>query len=250
MRQCLFCENKADSREHIIPDWILKFLEHGRGPFHLTLGKNPPIPLQTPERKATVVCSSCNQGWMNRLEDTVKPIISPLMRDISFRLDMLQQHTITTWAVKTSIVHNGATRTSPICLDTSAREQLRTQSLVPKRTAVWLGRFSHPRAIASTGLDVWLGTDDIPEAAHVHVTTIVIGYLTLQILTINLRPEYSNASIPLNPKPGPWDGSLIQIWPAVNNIAWPPQLTFRRDDDIGGPSIYRLLDRWRLGEPR
>ena len=247
MRQCVFCENKANSREHIIPGWILNQLGDGKGPFHLTLGKKPTVPLATPERKAKVVCSTCNQGWMHKLEDTVKPIISPPLHDISLRLDIAQQHTAAKWAVKTAIIHNAAVRDSPNCLSRTACEQLRAH--IPRGTAVWLGRFSHPGAIASTGLDVWLGIGNVPEAVHVHITTVVVGHLAIQVNLSSVRPEYRDASIPLYPKPGPWDKILVPIWPASENIVWPPPLTFRRDD-LGGLSIGRLFDRWRTGDPR
>src|SRR5271166_2828661 len=113
-RRCLFCENKADSREDTIPTWVIKSLGGGKGPFHFTYGKNPKITLRTAVQKAVVVCDSCNKGWMSKLEETVKPLIQPLMHDVPSRLDLPQQYVVAKWALKTAMVRDGAARNRPL----------------------------------------------------------------------------------------------------------------------------------------
>ena len=140
-RRCLFCDNQADSREHIIPKWILKKLDWGRGPFHLSFGKNAPIRLESPESKAMVVCSDCNHGWMHDLEYATEPILSPSMvSDLSVRLDIPQQYTLVKWAVKTAMIFDGASRRRPRCYEQEMSEALSSRGVVPPRTTIWLGR--------------------------------------------------------------------------------------------------------------
>lgn len=48
--------------------------------------------------KARIVCDACNKGWMSELETSVRPILSSLMFDISYTLDLSQQHVVVEWA--------------------------------------------------------------------------------------------------------------------------------------------------------
>lgn len=248
MRQCLFCDAQADSREDTIPTWIIKGFGGGKGPFHLTYGQSPRISLTTAVQKAVVVCESCNNGWMCRLEETVKPIISPLMHDISFRLDLPQQHVVSQWALKTAMVRDGAARKRPFCYEREMCETLRLRSSIPPRTTVLLARCNSPRAICAFFTDLWITVNDIPKGAHGCVATFVFGYLVIQVLTVVPTPENRDAAIRIDSKVGPWAESLSAIWPPGRNITWPPPTSFtiaRPDDDK--LSVYHLFDRWRIG---
>jgi len=246
-RRCLFCDSKADSREHIIPRWILEKLEWGRGPFVISFDNQTPIKLGSPERKAKVVCGDCNQGWMHELEDAAKPILSPLMFDISVPLDLLQQYTIVKWAVKTAIVHDGAARHRPLHYERETCLSFRLRSAIPPRTTVWIARCGSSHAIAGVVTDIAHMVDnDVRVGARSCIMTIAIGYLAIQVLTVVPIPEYRHAPITFNPKVGPWDRTLTRIWPAAaGSITWPPHTTFTLQGDL---SIYQLFDRWRLGE--
>jgi hypothetical protein len=246
-RQCVFCDNKADEREHIIPKWILKKLEWGRGPFHISFDNKTPIEMGSPEHKARVVCKACNHGWMSDLEQAVKPILSPLMFDISVSLDLPQQYTVVKWAVKTAMVHDGSARQRPMRYEREMCESLRSRSTIPPRTTVWIARCSSPRAIAGALVDTahTVG-DNVRIGARSCVMTLVLGYLAIQVLTVVPDPQYRNAAIPLNPKAGPWDRTLIRLWPPRDRaVTWPQPETFLLSGDR---SVFILFDRWRLGE--
>ena len=45
-----------------------------------------------------VVCKTCNNGWMSRLDNAVKPILTPLILCGPALLDTRAQHLISTWA--------------------------------------------------------------------------------------------------------------------------------------------------------
>ncbi len=55
MRKCLFCDNAADSREHVWPDWILQRLKV-RDVIHHKMGNDPALLLPNPEQKVKAVC--------------------------------------------------------------------------------------------------------------------------------------------------------------------------------------------------
>ncbi|MGH9454967.1 MAG: hypothetical protein ACRD2O_13445, partial [Terriglobia bacterium] len=142
VRQCIFCNNKANSREHAWPQWVLQKLPNVERLRH-HIGESPEILLDKPELKIKCVCSDCNQGWMSRLEDASKPIIGALTDDISLWLDTVQQSQVAIWCMKTAMVVEqvNARKRTP-CYDQMEREELRLTSAIPIQTLMWLGRCS------------------------------------------------------------------------------------------------------------
>src|ERR1019366_8129238 len=103
MSKCLFCDNEADSEEHLWPAWILRYQGIAL-PYVKTIENLVPVSIYVPDVKAKAVCDPCNTGWMSRLETKVGPILKPLIRDISFTLDKRQQEILTRWSAKTGMV--------------------------------------------------------------------------------------------------------------------------------------------------
>ena len=54
--------------------------------------------------KARVVCSTCNNGWMSRIEERVKPVLGPMLTGHAAALDSAAQVALARWAIKTSMV--------------------------------------------------------------------------------------------------------------------------------------------------
>jgi hypothetical protein len=106
MRQCLFCDNKANSREHAWPDWILEGLRTGRQKnMRGFIGEREVYWIgPKPELKLRVVCTKCNNGWMHDLEDENKPLLGSLMRDVASPIDPEQQWSVSRWVIKTAMV--------------------------------------------------------------------------------------------------------------------------------------------------
>lgn len=78
MRQCLFCPNPADSREHVLPQWLFRCVapaENGSMEVHVGryvegqgyLDRRDHVSLAF---KARIVCGECNGGWMSQLESS------------------------------------------------------------------------------------------------------------------------------------------------------------------------------------
>jgi hypothetical protein len=240
-RQCLFCHRLANSREHIIADWILKEITV-RGPSRLRIGKYVDK-LVDLEQKVRAVCSICNEGWMSKLEQEVKPTIGPLLNDISFKIDFHDQSVLALWALKTAmVIESTNTRYRKPCYSRPEREQLRVSSTLPAKTAVWLGRY-FTQGLGTLGTDIGLNLPDIPKVANACVTTIVIGHLSIQILTVHIRPEYSYRTINVVPQLSLND-FLIPIWPPERQINWPPSSSFTNS---GSSSIGLLVARWQGG---
>jgi hypothetical protein len=241
-RQCLFCPNSANSKEHIWAKWILQSLKHVSSIQH-SIGKATP---KTVSSNLTMkcVCDTCNRGWMSALEVENKATIGPLMHDFSLRVDEQQQHAIARWVTKTAMVVEATTaRHRTLFYSPDECKQLRLNSVIPPRTAVWIGRYSGS-SIGALGTDIWLNLPGEPKATNGSVTTLVLGHLVLQVLTFHVSPEYRDGTVTVGPKIGPWEDLLLSTWPATGPVVWPPSLSFGRS---GVLSIRTLIDRFKIG---
>jgi hypothetical protein len=187
---------------------------------------------------------------MSILETGCIPLIGCLAQDISTPLDNSHQSLLTVWALKTAMVTDSTNKTTRnLFYEKGEREALRTNYTIPARTKVWIGRASKS-SLAAIGTDIWLDLLPTRKVAKGSVTTIVVGHLAIQVLSIHVLPNivHDGAITAVQPKPGRWDESLAPVWPIGSRpVTWPPKLTF--DTQRGGPiSIAALVDRWKMGK--
>lgn len=240
-RQCLFCPNKADTKEHLWAGWALEGLPRPGTPIRSVIGKSAPREFHGDVR-IKCACNSCNHGWMSDLEGKVKPFVGAMIHDISLRLTIGQQHDIALWAVKTAMVLEGVITHRPRFFDKSECEQLRLASFIPERTLIWLGRISQCGVFAS-GTYIWL-EDNLLKTNDGYVATFTLGHLAIQTLTIRVPREHHSKPLTTRCFDGPWDNSLLGIYPANQTVVWPPRLTF----SLHGPLLFTALrDRWKIG---
>jgi hypothetical protein len=182
---------------------------------------------------------------MSDLEVLNRPVIGALIHDLSFALDDSQQTNLAVWTMKTAMLLDAINRERPPFYDATERIQLRTQSAMPPGTVVWIARFSGS-GFHVGGTDVWLDQGEVKKAAQGCVTTIIIGHLAIQSVTIHrLQAEHLGQPIEsINIKQGEWNRSTTQIWPVSGPVTWPPTLSFTRR---GPRSIGALIDRWKTG---
>jgi hypothetical protein len=169
-----------------------------------------------------------------------------LIQDVSLSLDPEQQRDIAAWATKTAMVVDSTVASiRGLYYSKQDRHQLRLASAIPNRTIVWLGRFCMSSLLAK-GNTLRGDCDGVKRVAHNCVVTIVVGHLAIQVFTVYPIAEYQNSALNFNPKPGFWDGLLLQTWPIVGKKNWPPPLTFTNDGGL--LTVARLYDRWRIGK--
>ena len=247
MKQCLFCDNKADTREHLWPKWILKNVDI---PIMHSIGNSATKEIASPQMTVKCVCSVCNHGWMSQLEDSVKPTIGCMIEDIGMPLDTAQQFAIARWAVKTSMIAdviNQRNRTP--FYRPEDRVAMRTTCTIPERTQVWIGNFIG-RSLLADALD--LALDPVSESSKPSygiANTFLVGHFTVQVFSIRVAPEYDDRPIVIHTRKGvPWSRLLVPIWPpAGRTIRWPPPLRF----SFYGPlAIGVLAQRLRIGTCR
>jgi hypothetical protein len=187
---------------------------------------------------------------MSALEEKCIPIIGALVQDQSTPLDDSQKELLSAWALKTAMVTDSTNKRREPFYERSERVKLRENYTIPDRTIVWIGRASKS-SLAALGTDVWIDIPPILKVAKSTATTIIVGHLVIQVFSIHVLSGHlqNDAAITaVQPKPGPWDDTLIPIWPIDGRrVVWPPKLTF--DTVNHGPlSIAVLLDRWKIGQ--
>jgi hypothetical protein len=237
-RQCLFCDNIANSRQYVWPEWIFQRISM-RYPSRMKMGKGVTQPVPNPKKKFKAVCASCAEGWMHELDQLNIPLVGSLMQDLALSLNDRQQYEIARWAVKMSMIRDFLRhRRRPLFYSQAEREQLRLARDWPMRTTVSLARLSCPNLIAILGTK----SSSIDESVHAFATTIVVGYCAVQTVTLRYTEAWGkNVTVNVAAGPSPSSEMLIQIWPPRVSAQWPPNFSFDKD---GGDSLRDLVRRY------
>lgn len=249
-KPCVFCSTTgALSTEHVVAKWIRKTLQISE-PVKIYSGTTY---LSSAETLAIVfheVCTSCNTGWMERLESAARPVLEPMLLGAApgtFRiLSPDELAVLATWAVKTSL------------LLTLSEFRGQEYGWIPVDTLQWL--YQHYDVhMPPPGSRVWMGgfnTNDNPARVQAgclydvdgkptaQCTTFSVGCVLFQVFTTGQE----DAELPpdteawLAPK-GLYASALLQIAPPVAPVRWPPKAVFGADD------IEALAGRLRQGLP-
>jgi hypothetical protein len=240
---CIFCENESGSEEHLWAAWIHRRAKFG--PIRVQEGTDPEQIDVNPERTINTVCHPCNNTWMSQLEQKNIPTISNMLDNKPTMIDVGRQRLFVEWAVKTAMVMDSIKdRHGDEKFYTRAEcVALRLSQKIPKGSRMWIGALTESH-LGAFGTDFTIVGNDQARIGTGIANTIIVGHLALQMMTIHMRPGFSD--IPdIQPKQGDWDNMLIQGYPnAPKKVNWPPKIPFTN----GGPRTIALLaDRWRIG---
>jgi hypothetical protein len=171
-------------------------------------------------------------------------ILTPLMTDISFSLDSLQQWLLSIWAVKTAMVFESTDRKRTWFYSQDERTGLLEFSKPPDGTVVWIGRHAQSNVVDGIGRFLHASDSATNPLTEGHVTSFLLFRLIIQVFTLRVKPQFQHVDLmTVHLKPGPWNRSLIQIWPARQRLAsWPPPLSFSDH----GTSFEELSKRFVL----
>ena len=221
----MFCPSPANSCEDAWPLWITK---QYRGEVPSTFsaerqGKSLPTWIVwQPELKVRWVCEDCNNGWMSRLEGRAQPFIQPLLDGKAQFVEADAQAIIALWAIKSTMVLEGLGPADQRFYTDQERGNVRSLSVVPRRTYVWMSASIDRAVFMSTK------TRHFDESIHSEpsavCTTIGLSHLVFQVLTLRLPPEVPDSTtIRTSVRRGPWAEATIQLWPpSAVTLSWPP----------------------------
>jgi hypothetical protein len=232
-KTCIFCARRADSDEDVIPKWIPRLLRKQEGervPMRTSrFGHKPHEQLAGESiQKVGSVCDQCNNGWMSRLEEKVKPILKPMMLGNAVTLTAQQQERITTWMTKCAMMYESMA-TGEVFFNGLDRHHFWKTGSPLDSTAVWLGQYTGGiRIIANYRL---LSRQQNPGGSvKILVLTLVLGKLALQLTTARGTHVIPKIELPTMDLENTQD-LLVQVWPMnLLGVKWPPLCSF--DDEI------------------
>lgn len=205
-------------------------------------------PSSKPKLLLKRLCSDCNNGWMSRLEDKAKPVFESILDGKLTALDTSTQLTIAKWAVKTAMVLEAIDSERTCFYTQSERNQIRAKLTIPDRSSVWIAKCVNHSNVYSAAKDHWTMPDH--KGIHAFAITMAFGTLALQVVSIKTPDRKpSNASITYDISDGPWDQTLVQVWPSsIYTLGWPPQ--YGLDSEFGLKALTeRLISKKKtLGE--
>jgi hypothetical protein len=207
-KQCLFCANEANSKEHLWSGWILDRV--GMQPTRIKMGKAQASVMDHSVVEVRCVCILCHGGWMSALESENIPIIGRVMENAATPLDAAQQTSLALWAVMKAMVLDAVNAKNRGHFFTRNEcEALRLHRKIPDKTVVQIGAYVRS-SYSADGTIVWLDFPNAPKAAKASVSTFVIGHLVIQVVTVHHEPEHENAPVQgVMIRDGEWDKLLV-----------------------------------------
>ena len=167
------------------------------------------------------VCDTCSQGWMQRLEDNVRPFLESMIAGELTPLPPVRRRLLARWAAKTAVVMEGA-YDAPIRTPRFACEYLRRIGVHPG-TQVLVGRYEGDRQVLTHERDLFSRMID-GKKHYLSQSSFVIGKAFIQVFADPWRssaPELEQGAAQ----------PLIALLPSHRNkIDWPPPLAI---DDAG-----------------
>ena len=141
------------SKEHFWPQWLRPLIKPSAPDGHISeihegVGKGGlSLKLRTEKqgsvitKKFRVVCATCNNGWMSKLEENAKTIIADLMNGKRPSLNIEQLNILSTWtATKVMVAEHGGDR-SPLT-PFEDRHNLYLNGVIPAYFRIYLGLHS------------------------------------------------------------------------------------------------------------
>jgi hypothetical protein len=235
--RCIFCDQPGLTKEHLWPNWLKRFLPRKSTTHIHTTGRSlvdsglagtdvfvrDQLKRQTGDiksRRVKVVCGTCNNGWMGRLQEAAKPKLAPLLRGIWSGLSAGDCEAISAWAVMFTIIVerldlNTATVTA------AERKAFSVDRRPPANWMIWAGHckewpwdFYH-RAWA-------IGREpNAMKPSDSQTTTFEVGELLLHTYSTT-APAHER--IDVNPIVFALKHGLCPIWPLTEMPYVPPKL--------------------------
>jgi hypothetical protein len=182
---------------------------------------------------------------MSDLEGEVKPVLGSLIHDVALPLSEESQRVISAWSIKMGMVLEAIDRQRWKVYSTEERLALKSERVIPERSLIWLGCFSG-KGFYVGGTDVQLDVGAITKAADGCVTTLIVGRVAIQVLTVHYTPQFTGRQFINCIANLPWDRFLVDIWPPKDRAIWPPPESLTHS---GQSHFIKLRDRWRYGRP-
>jgi hypothetical protein len=228
-RSCVFCGAGGKlTAEHVWPAWIDDYIptipggmvgykhKHGTsdGRFEAL------FECKRLNHRAKVVCLSCNNGWMNDLENRARRVLKEMISGTGVSLDSDAQRHVASWAAKTAMC---VEKTFPTATQAIPQDYYRAlyadTSRPPDDLTIWAGCYlgETPFGISHRSWPLWQFVKRQP--SNMFQATYRIGHLILQLFGSRSTDDF----MLVNDR----SKSLLQLWPLLGQtLEWPPKFVF------------------------
>jgi len=243
LRTCMFCGNKVSTVEDAWPLWLMtRFPGSDKARTYGEIGVRSlgNWPTRKPTLRVKRLCKDCNNGWMSRLETVAKPLFESILDQQPVAIDPSAQLILARWAAKTAMVLDTIDSNRTWFYDETERLLMCETQIIPQRTSVWIAKcVDHPN-IYSAAKDLWASPNNAD--VHAFATTMGFGSLALQVVSIRVPAKIpANVAVTYDVTGGPWDQTLVQVWPASQNaLSWPPKYGLK--DELGLEALTERLN--------
>jgi hypothetical protein len=227
-RSCVFCQRTApQTKEHIFAHWMSRLLPGNTDVY--TLARRDKAgrlinewTARTLDLKIKRVCSDCNSGWMQEIDQVARNALTAMILGKGITLSAIDCKRLATWATKVQmLLQYAAVRpraASPVRLDRMYR--LRDPGDV---CFVWVAAYAGTWGVWTRSLELELKRPSEPEAPALpgELLTMSIGHVVFQVLigpdsfAETFQPHVADAL-------ASW---LARIWPNPSTLQWPPSNT-------------------------
>lgn len=230
---CIFCTRRANSGEHVWPDAIAEELEATWGldrvknsftAVEVVRGGQPAEPRVKKRsgplnrKKIPAVCTTCNNGWMNRLDERVRPFVRSMMHGHPTFLNSHDVRALASWVTMKMMVVDQ--ENPPTAAFTNADYiQFYLTGLPNDNVHISLASCGHRDWAAALHRQSRLHVPPREASFRTTIVTWGIGYLIILF-------EKSDASVGWADVPAPW---AVPLWPKDGDVRWPPIFQLRTD---------------------
>lgn len=247
-RSCIFCGGGSLSREHVWPRWAAELLPDAPGAL-LTLYEKPVTqpgpPTKEKERnrqgslkshRVRAVCRSCNSGWMSRLEESVRPVLTPLIVGAEASLSASDQELLFRWlTLKVMVAEHDSPELAAITQ--AERRAFYEVGIGPPHLRVWLFSCGAPPwncAYYRHSATMWRLSAPPPPAHAKNLAFVTFGSGDLLAVAVYDGPRVLNLSLST-------DAGVELAPPFSAPIHWP---LFRRISADEALRLAQTLDRF------
>jgi hypothetical protein len=187
MRMCIFCGQRADSKEDLFPQWLDRDFRQPKGtamPITTRVGDSTAVRpnWKIAFLKVRCVCRECNNGWMSELENKVKSLVVQFLEGADLRLQPSEQLDLSLWVTMKAMVFEVAAHYQGV-ITQQERTLLMEQQRTPANVRVVLASLDEGNhfMVRRKFVAGWRKRDS-KDLEYAYATTFLLGHFVAQVV--------------------------------------------------------------------